>query len=146
MKLTICILFLIGILPYNLAAQKKDTLKLSCPLNAAFEPPKEKAPYSLGIEQPKIILASASDTTAKAVVTGTITTVMRDEDGKWEVMLNYKDYYLWYSGLSKALVKKGQKVQNGEAIGILNAGEKLELMLYNFEDPIDPKKYLQCGK
>src|SRR5258705_9745147 len=124
---------------FGLAAQKKDSLKLSCPLNEAVEPPAEKQPYSLGVPQPKLILMSLSDTTVKACINGTVTTVMRDEDGKWEVMFNNKDYYFWYSGLSKTKVIKGQKLQNGEAVGIIKPGDKLELMLYDFETPIDPK-------
>jgi hypothetical protein len=145
MKLPAYLLILFSFLPLCLLAQK-DTLKMSCPLNEAVEPPAEKEPYSLGVSQPKIILTSASDTTVKACISGTVTSVMRDEDGKWEVLFNNKDYYFWYSGLLKAKVRKGQKVQNAEAIGIIKPGDKLELMIYDFETPVDPKKYLQCWK
>lgn len=133
-------------LSLSLLAQKSDTLKLSCPLNEAIETPVEKQPYSLGEEELKIVLRSLSDTTVKACTSGTITNVMRDEDGTWIVIFNNKDYYFWYSGLSKTAVKKGQKIQNGDAIGYLKPGEKIELQAYDFETPIDPKKYLDCRK
>jgi hypothetical protein len=132
-------------LPLSVLAQKKDTLKLSCPLYDAVEPPPEKQPYSLGIPDIKIILTSATDTTVKAVIAGTITNVMRDEEGKWQIIFYNKDYYFWYSGISRSAVRKGQKLQNGEAIGYIQPGQKIELKVYDFETPLDPKKYLDCG-
>ncbi|MEI9808164.1 MAG: M23 family metallopeptidase [Bacteroidota bacterium] len=147
MKMQTCLLAVFFCLPFGVLAQKKDSLKLlSCPLNEAVEPPAEKPAYSLGVEQPKIILTSASDTTVKACINGTVTNVMRDEDGKWEVMFNNKDYYFYYSGITKVKVAKGQKLQGGEAIGIIKPGDKIELMIYDFETPLDPKKYLNCWK
>jgi hypothetical protein len=50
------------------------------------------------------------------------------------------------SGLSKPVVKKNQKIKMGEPIGYLHPGEKIELLLYDFETPLDPKKYMKCGK
>jgi hypothetical protein len=133
-------------LPFSMLAQKKDTLKLSCPLNDASEPPPEKQPYSLGIPDVKIILTSPTDTTVKAVIAGTITNVMQDEEGKWQIIFYNKDYYFWYSGISRSAVRKGQKLQNGQAIGYIQPGQKIELKVYDFETPLDPKKYLDCWK
>lgn len=99
----------------------------------------------MGAEQPKLFLVSATDTTVKACINGTVTNVMRDEAGNFEVMFHNKDHYFWYSGLTKAIVRKGQKIQAGEAIGALKTGAKLELMLYDFETPVDPSKYVNCG-
>jgi Peptidase family M23 len=132
--------------PLSMLAQKKDSLKLSCPLNEAVEPPKEKLPYSLGVEELKIVLKSPTDTTVKACAAGTITNVMRDDDGTWIIMFNNKDYYFLYSGITKTSARKGQKVQNGDALGYLKPGEKIELQVYDFETPLDPKKYLNCFK
>jgi Peptidase family M23 len=146
MKTSGYLLIIIFCLSLSLAAQKRDTLKLSCPLNEAVEPPPEKQPYSLGVEELKIVLASPSDTTVKACISGTVTNVMRDDDGTWMVMFNHKDYYFLYSGISKTSVRKGQRVQNGDAIGMLKPGEKIEFQLYDFETPLDPKKYLSCFK
>ena len=133
-------------LPLSLPAQKKDSLKLTCPLNEAIEPPAEKQPYSLGVVELKIVLKSPTDTTVKACSSGAITNVMRDEDGTWTVMLNSKDYYFLYSGITKTSARKGQRVKAGDPIGYLKPGEKIEFQLYDFETPLDPKKYLSCLK
>jgi hypothetical protein len=146
MKIIGCLVIAFFCLPLNTLAQKKDTLKLSCPLNDAVEPPAEKQPYSLGIPDVKIILTSSSDTTVKAVIDGTITNVMRDDEGKWQIIFYNKDYYFWYSGISKVTVSKGQKLQNGQAIGYIQPGQKIELKVYDFETPLDPKEYLDCLK
>jgi murein DD-endopeptidase MepM/ murein hydrolase activator NlpD len=130
--------------PFSLLAQKKDSLILSCPLYEAVEPPAEKQPFSMGVAELKLELYSPSDTTVKACINGTITNVMRDEDGSWTVMFNHKDYYFLYSGISKTSVRKGQKVQNAEAIGYLKPGAKIEFQLYDFETALDPKNYLNC--
>jgi hypothetical protein len=145
MKTPVYLLILFFCLPLCLPAQK-DSLKLSCPLNDAVEPPPEKQPYSLGIPDVKIILTSPTDTTVKAVISGTITNVMRSEDGKWEIIFYNKDYYFWYSGIVKSVVSKGQKLQNGPAIGYIKPGQKIELKVYDFETPLDPKMYLDCLK
>ncbi len=126
--------------------QKKDSLKLICPLNEAVVPPAEKQPYSLGVEELKIVLKSPSDTTVKACMAGTITNVMRDDDGTFMVMFNNKDYYFLYSGITRTKLHKGDRVQNGGAMGYLKPGEKLEFQIYDFETALDPKNYLDCLK
>lgn len=145
MKTPFCLLIAFIFLSIDVQAQK-DSLKLSCPLNEAVEPPAEKQPYSLGIKDLKVIMKSATDTTVKACIHGTITNVMRGDDGSWIVIFNQKDYYFLYSGMTKATVREGQKVQTGNAIGILKPGSKLEFQMYDFETPLDPKKYLDCLK
>src|SRR6476620_3402322 len=112
--------------PLSLFSQKKDSLNLVCPLNDAVEPAKEKQPYSIGAEEVKIVLTSPTDTTVKATTAGTITNVMRDDDGTWMVMFNSKDYYFLYSGITRSSVRKGQRVAQGESIGYLKPGAKLE--------------------
>ena len=127
--------------------QKKDSLTgLVCPLNEAKEPPAEKQPYSLGVQELKVVLTSATDTSVKACTGGTITNVMRDEDGTWVIMFNSKDYYFLYSGVTRTSARKGQKLKAGEAMGYLNPGDKLILQIYDFETPLDPKKYVECLK
>jgi hypothetical protein len=133
-------------LPLTLLGQRKDSLKLICPLNEAIEPPAEKLPYSLGVTEVKIVLSSPTDTTVKACAAGTITNVMRDDDGTYIVMFNSKDYYFLYSGITKTSARKGLRVAQGDAIGVLKPGGRLEFQLYDFETPLDPKKYLNCVK
>jgi hypothetical protein len=140
------LLIVVFCLPFSLMAQKKDTLKLICPLNEAIEPPVEKQPYSLGVAELKIVLKSATDTAVKACINGTITNVMKDDDGTWIVMFNHKDYYFLYSGITRTSARKGQRLQTGDMIGYLKPGDKIEFQLYDFETPLDPKKYMVCVK
>lgn len=151
MKLHRPVLVIAFCLPLTLLAQQrrvtKDSLShLICPLNEAREAPKEKLPYELGVEQPKLALVSATDTTVKACMAGTVTTVMRDEEGKWQVMFNNKDYYFFYTGIAVVKVVRGQKIKAGETIGIIKPNARIELMIYDFETPLDPKRYVECFK
>ena len=133
-------------LPLQLLAQKRETLNLACLLNDAIEHAPEKPAINLGQAEPKIILSSASDTLVKACAEVMISTIQRDDEGKWEIVFNQKNYWFWLSGLSKVVVKKDQKVKTGETLGHLVTGKKIELLLYDFETPLDPKKYMNCGK
>jgi len=126
-------------------SQKNTTApppRLICPLNDAKEV-FEKQPYSLGKEL-KIILSSISDTSVKAGIAGTVTNVQQDEDRKYIVVLEFKNYYFWYGGIAKPLVREDQRIKAGDALGTLAPGGKLELHFFNFEEPVDPKKYLDC--
>jgi hypothetical protein len=122
--------------------QKKEPLHALCPLIDAKEVT-EKLPYSLGKEA-KIILSSSSDTTVKAGVAGTITNVQQDEEKKWIVVLEYKTYYLWYSGISRLAVRADQKIKAGDPIGYITPGGKIELHVFDFETPVEPKAVLDC--
>ncbi len=83
----------------------------------------------------------------KACTDAVISTIQRDaEDGTWEVVFYRKNYWFWLSGLSKVVVRKDQRVKTGDVIGHLETGKKIELLLYDFETPIDPKKYMSCGR
>jgi len=133
-------------LPFTVLAQKKDTLRLACPLNNATELPPEKQGINLGATELKIVLSSSTDTLVKACTDAVIGAIQRDDEGKWDVVFNHKNYWFWVSGLSKVVVRKDQKVKTGDILGHLMPGQKIELLLYDFETPIDPKKYMNCGK
>src|SRR5687767_13896110 len=91
--------------------------RMSCPLNGATEV-FDKQSYSLGKEL-KIILSSSTDTTVKAGINGTVTNLQQDEDRKWIIVFNFKNYYFWYGGISKPLVREDQKIKAGGPLGIL---------------------------
>ena len=131
-------------LPLHLLSQKKDTLRLACLLNNATEYAPEKQAINLGQTELKIILSSSTDTLVKACADVVISTIQQDEEGKWEIVFNHKNYWFWLSGLSKVVVRKDQKVKTGDALGYLIPGRKIELLLYDFETPVDPKKYMNC--
>ena len=133
-------------LPFTVLAQKKETLRLVCLLNNATEPPPEKQGINLGAKELKIVLSSLTDTLVKACTDAVISKLERDEEGKWDIVFYHKNYWFWLSGLSKVVVRKDQKVKTGDTLGHLMPGQKIELLLYDFETPIDPKKYMNCGK
>jgi len=141
------LLLMLLFLPPGLLAQKTDTLKLACLLNDAIELT-EKQAVNLGQKELKLVLASSTDTLVKSCADVVISTIGRDaDDGTWEVLFQHKkNYWFWLSGLNKVVVKKDQKIKTGEVIGHLEIGKKIELLLYDFETPLDPKKYMNCGK
>jgi hypothetical protein len=130
-------------LPLHLLAQKKDSLRLTCLLNNAMAH-EEKPAVNPGQKELKLILSSSTDTLVKACTDAVISTIQKDEEGKWEIVFNRKDYWFWLTGVSKVTVRKDQRVKAGETIGIIAPGEKIELLLYDFETPLDPKKYMRC--
>ena len=93
-----------------------------------------------------IVLVSIPDTTVKAVITGRVSNVVQNDDGNWDVVFYYRDYYFWYAGLSKALVRRGDNVKTGQPLGYIPIGGKLEFLMYNFETPVHPVKYPDCKK
>ena len=139
-----CMVVAICFYCFSAAGQKNDSLKLICPLNEAAETHAEKQSYSLGGEEVKVVLTSATDTIVKACTKGTVTNVMPNGDGTWIVMFNSSDYLFVYSGITKPSAGKGQRLQSGETIGFLKPGAKLEFRLSDSESPLDPKKYLSC--
>jgi hypothetical protein len=139
----LCLLVLIIHVPAILFAQK-DSLWLQCPLNEAtvVPPPKNVIHY----DEPDlcIVLVSVPDTVVKACYNGRVTNVQQTDDGKWDVVFYYKDFYFWYSGLAKVTVKRNDNLKVGQPVGLVGPGEKMEMLLFKFETPLDPVKYLNC--
>lgn len=136
------------LLPSVLLAQR-DSIHLTCPLNDAtvVVPPINQILYD---EPDYCITLISSDRVVKAVTNGKITNVVNsEEDGRWEVVfcskLNNKEYYFWYSGMKKVLVRRTDVIIKGQAIGYLQPGEKIDILMYEFETPVDPAKYLDCN-
>jgi len=147
-KLFKACLITIGLsLPVTLLAQS-DSLRLICPLNDAtvVPPPKNQIHYD---EQDLcIVLVSFPDSVVKAIGTGRITNVeYTEESGNGVVLfsrINGKEYYFWYTGMNKVLVRRNDAVKIGQPIGYVSPGERIELTMYEFETPIDPLKHLSC--
>ena len=146
--------FVLGILTYlpfaasaqpaTPAATLPDSVWLQCPLDEArlVPPPKNVIHY----DEPDlcILLVSKPDTVVKACIGGKVTNVEQTDDGKWDVVFYYKDYYFWYSGLSKAVVRRNDVVKVGQPVGYINQGDKVEMLLYKFETQLDPTRFLSC--
>lgn len=133
------------VLPFSLFAQQ-DSVWLKCPLDDAIVVPPPKNIMKFDEPDLCIVLVSIPDTTVKACITGRVSNVVQNEDGKWDVVFYYRDYYFWYSGISKPIVRRGDNLKAGQPIGYIAQGGKLEFLMFNFETPIDPIRYLDCSK
>ena len=147
------ILFAGLLIPCAVAAQTTpDSIKLTCPLNEAFVVPPPKNAIQWDPPDLCIVLTSVPDTVVKACTSARVTNVVQNEnDGnKWEVVMfcKYKDkeYYFWYTGLERVIVKKNENLKEGQTIGFIKQAGKIEMLMYDFETPVDPTKYLGCQK
>lgn len=145
-------LLLLGIviyllLPQHLPAQK-DSIRLFCPLEEAVVVPPPKNAMKYDPPDLCIVLTSLPDSIVKSVANARVTNVEIDEEGKYGVVIfskiNNKDYYFWYTGLNKTLVSKNTLVKAGQAIGYIEPGGRVEMLMYQFETQLDPSKYLDC--
>lgn len=135
------------LLPAVLPAQQ-DSIRLACPLNEAVVVPPPKNAVKYDPPDLCIVLTSKPDTVVKAVVNARVTNTEIDEDGKYGVVIfakiKNKDYYFWYTGLTKALVRRNDILKIGQPIGYIQPGGKMEMLMYQFETQMDPSKYLDC--
>lgn len=135
------------LVPATLFAQN-DSIRLACPLNDAVVVPPPKNAVKYDPPDLCIVLTSKPDTMVKAVINARVTNTEIDEDGKYGVVIfakiKNKDYYFWYTGLSKALVRRNDIVKLGQPIGYIQPGGKVEMLMYQFETQLDPSKYLDC--
>ena len=58
-------------------------------------------------------MISKVDSIVRSCVNGTVSNVNPTEDGKYEIVVYYKNLYFWYYGVAKPLVKKGENVAAG---------------------------------
>ncbi|MGZ8557649.1 MAG: hypothetical protein ACXWWC_04930 [Chitinophagaceae bacterium] len=97
-----------------------------------------------------IALAGTTDTAVKAIANGKVANVMQSAEdfGKWEILFfakfKNKEYYFWYSGMTKMTVRRNDILKAGESAGFIKPSDKIELLIYDLETPIDPAKYLDC--
>ena len=140
---------LLALFPACLLAQNEG-FRLSCPLNEAVVAPPPKNAAGVVEGDLCIVVQSKIDTTVKAVTNGKITSVEAnpDEKGKWDIVFfaKYKniDYYFWYTGISTPIVRRNQVVKEGQPLGFIKIGDKIEMLMYDFETPVDPTKYISC--
>lgn len=139
------------LIPCNLLAQS-DSIRLVCPLNEAVLVPPPKNAIKFDPPDLCIVLASRPDTVVKSCTNARVTNVTQNEDdgGRWEVVIfcKYKDkeYYFWYTGLEKVVVRRNDALREGQPIGFIKPGGKIELLMYDFETPVDPTRFLSCEK
>lgn len=141
------ILIIVSLLPQQLLAQK-DSIRLFCPLEEAVVVPPPKNAIQYDPPDLCIVLTSLPDSMVKSVANARVTNVEVDEEGKYGIVIfskiNNKDYYFWYTGLNKTVVSKNTLVKAGQAIGFIEPGGRVEMLMYQFETQLDPSKYLDC--
>ena len=124
----------------------QDSLQLKCPLatgilrtiRASDKDYQKTSEYG-------VMLTSKIDTAVQAVHDGAVVIVARTEDTKYDVVIQYKSYYFWYAGVLTPKVRQGAKVKAGDIIGTYKPNDMLELLMYNAEEPVNPRKYLKCN-
>lgn len=123
-----------------------DTLNLLCPIPGSIpqSPSVEKGTGYKG--DLKVSFKSVSDTLFLAPVPGKIDLISMGEGGKYEIVMHYYNYNIWIAGISKSLVKKNDIPKKGQPIGKINPGDEVELLLFDDEEPVDPKKFLDCKR
>lgn len=121
-----------------------DSVWLRCPLDEAVVVPPPKNAIKFDEPDLCVVLHSKPDTVVKACITARVSNVVQTEDEKWDVVYYYRDYYFWFSGLSRVLVRKGDNLKTGQPVGIIAPGDKVELTMYKFETPLDPVRYMDC--
>ena len=92
-----------------------------------------------------VMITRKIDTVVRAVHDGAVTIVERTEDSKYDVLIQYRSYSFWYVGVLDPKVKKRAKVKAGDIVGIYKPGDFLELLVFNSEEPVNPRKYLKCN-
>jgi len=131
---------------FSVAFAQVDSLQLSCPLKTGA--PKiiraSDKDYQNSSEY-GVMITSKTDTAVLAVHEASVVLVVRTEDTRYDVVLQYKNYSFWYAGVLTPKVRKGARVKAGDIIGTYKPGDMVELLMFQSEEPVNPRKYLKCN-
>ena len=138
--------FFIFMLAISVAFAQTDSLQLKCPLTsgtlriirASDKDYQKTSEYG-------VMITSKIDTVVRAVHDGAVSIVERTEDNKYDVLIQYRSYSFWYVGVLAPKVTKRTKVNAGDIVGFYKPGDFLELLMFNSEEPVNPRKYLKCN-
>ena len=120
--------------------QKFDK-KLLCPFeNGMGREPKEA--FTWDPPDKKVIMISNIDTAIRSSIDARVFTINPTEDGRYEMVIYYKDYYFWYYGIKKALVNVNQNIKAGQVLGTYTKGQEMEFRMFKDEEPLDPREFL----
>ena len=139
-------LFLFFSFTVSFAFAQTDSLQLSCPLKngtpkivrASDKDYQKSSEYG-------VMLTSKIDTLVQAVHEASVVLVARTEDTKYDVVLQFRNYSFWYAGVLTPKVRKGAKIKAGDIIGTYKPGDMIELLMFQSEEPVNPRKYLKCN-
>lgn len=124
------------------AAGKFDQ-KLLCPFeNGMGREPKEA--FTWDPPDKKVIMVSKIDTAIRSCIDAKVLSINPTEDGHFELVIYYKEYYFWYYGITKALVNVNQQIKAGQVLGNYTIGQEMEFRMFRDEEPMDPREFLEC--
>ena len=122
--------------------QKFDR-RLLCPFeNGMGREPKEA--FSWDPPDKKVIMISKTDTAIRSCIEAKVLSINPTEDGRFEIVIYYKDWYFWYYGIKKALVNVNQAIKAGQVLGTYTYGQEMEFRMFKDEEPMDPRGFLEC--
>lgn len=146
MNLRRAIFFFIFIMTGLIAFAQTDSLQLSCPLTSGT--PRTIRASDKDYQKTSeygVMITSKIDTVVRAVHDGAVVIVDRNEEAKYDVVIQYKSYSFWYVGVIDPKVTKKTRIKAGDVIGMYKPGDMLELLMFNSEEPVNPRKYLKCN-
>ncbi|HEX6170818.1 MAG TPA: hypothetical protein VFZ33_14055 [Chitinophagaceae bacterium] len=124
------------------SGQKFDK-RLLCPFeNGMGLEPKEA--FSWDPPDKKVIMISRTDTAIRSCIDARVLSINPTEDGRFEMVIYYKEWYFWYFGISKALVNVNQQIKAGQVLGNYTFGQEMEFRMFKDEEPMDPREFLEC--
>jgi hypothetical protein len=127
----------------NKTPEKFDK-KLLCPFAQGMgREPKEA--FTWDPPDKKVIMISKVDTAIRACIDAKVLSINPTEDGRYEMVIYYNEYYFWYYGITKALVNVNQVIKAGQVLGLYTFGQEMEFRMFKDEEPMDPREFLQCN-
>jgi len=117
--------------------------KLLCPFeNGMGREPKEA--FTWDPPDKKVIMISKVDTAIRSCIDAKVLSINPTEDGRFEIVIYYKEYYFWYFGITKALVNVNQVIKAGQVLGTYTKGQEMEFRMFKDEEPVDSRDFLEC--
>ena len=128
----------------RIASFPLHTIKISSKFGYRMDPFTKKRRLHNGID-----LRASIGTETFAMLPGIITTIGRDRSRGNYVIIRHGNYVVTYCHLSRILVRQGQMVEPGEAVGLVGStgrstGPHLHLMLHRGKQLLNPQILLDC--
>lgn len=123
--------------------QEKFDKKLLCPFeNGMGREPKEA--FTWDPPDKKVIMMSKIDTAIRSCIDAKVLSINPTEDGRFEIVIYYKEWYFWYYGITKALVNVNQQIKAGQVLGTYKFGQEMEFRMFKDEEAVDSREFLEC--
>jgi len=123
--------------------EQKFDKRLLCPFeNGMGREPKEA--FTWDPPDKKVIMISKVDAAIRSCIDAKVLSINPTEDGRFEIVIYYKEWYFWYFGIKKALVNVNQIIKAGQVLGTYTFGQEMEFRMFKDEEAMDPRVFLEC--